>query len=178
MLRKTIFICLMLGLTLTLGMTGYVARAQAADGKIGVFNLQRAINESKKGQATKGSIIKKFEKMQNELKLREAEIQKFQQEVERQSSMLSPDARREKEKSLQRKVRDFQDQYRDYTEEMKRAEMEATQPIVNDVLKIANEYGKEKGFALILEGQTAGVIYAPNSSDITDDVIKRYDGQK
>ena len=179
MIKKYTVLCL--ALTLCLVLAGYASpnKASAADVvKIGVFDLQRAINESKKGQAARSKLMAKFERMQKELNDRESEVNKLQEELENQGAMLSPEAKYEKDKVLKRKVRDFQDLYRDYQEEMKREEMESTQPIVEEVLRIANNLGAEKGYTLILEGQKSGIIYAPESTDITDEVIKRFDSAK
>lgn len=179
MSKRNLVAGLILGLVLMLVTAAWPGSAASAEVvKIGVFDLQRAVNDCKKGKAAKAKIIKKFEKLQTELKIREAELNKLQQELERQAAMLSLEAKLQKEKTLKRKVRDFQDQYRDYTEEMRKAEVQATQPIVNDLLRIANEFGREKGYTLVLEGKTAGVIYAPKAVDITAEVVKRYDAAK
>ncbi|MFH1136764.1 MAG: OmpH family outer membrane protein [Pseudomonadota bacterium] len=174
---------LLFGLVFALGQywIGVAAPTTAAAAdvvKIGVFDLQRAINESKKGQAAKSKLMTKFEKMQKELNDRETEVNKMQADLERQASMLSPEAQYEKDKVLKRKVRDFQDLYRDYQEQMKKDEMESTQPIVEEVLRIANNLGAEQGYTLVLEGQKSGVVYAPEAIDITAEVIKRFDTAK
>ena len=177
MKNKTVVICLVVSLVM-LGATlvfHQPARAAGEVTKIGIFDLQRAINNSKKGQAAKAQLVTKFERLQKELKAREAELERLQKALQNQTSMLSPEAKYEKEKDLKRKIRDFQDQYRDYTEEMKKEEFERTKPIINEVLKIAVEYAKEKGFSLVLEAQKAGVVYVPKSMDITEEVIKRFD---
>ena len=180
MIKKISFISLVVTLVLSVGLLMYpkMASAQATVAKIGIFDLQRAINGSKKGQAAKAKLTSKYERMQSELKNSEADLTRLQKELETQSSMLSAEAKYEKEKTLKRKLRDFQDKYRDYTEEMKKSELQDTQPLVNDILRTANQLGKEQGFTLILEAQKAGVIYAPDALDITDEVIKRYDSGK
>ncbi len=178
MLKRIIFTGLMVGMVLVLAAAFQPRPVQAADVvKIGVIDLQTAINDSKKGQGAKAALVKKFEKRQNELSTRESELQKMQEDLERQSAMLSPEAKYEKEKTLKRKMRDFQDIYRDYSEQMKKDEMESTQPIVEGILLEAHNYGKENGFTLILEAKKAGVLYVPDSMDITAEVVKRYDAK-
>ena len=146
--------------------------------KIGVVDIQRAMMKSKKGQAARSKIVGKIEQMQSELKRMDAELVRMQKELESQSSALSPDAKREKEKALARKARDFEDKYRDIQEQVQRDEYRTAQPIVNELLKIAQQIGKEGGYTLVIEGSKAGVIYAPEAVDITDEVIKRYDSGK
>ncbi|MBF0528008.1 MAG: OmpH family outer membrane protein [Deltaproteobacteria bacterium] len=180
MIKNHKAITLLIGIALIFGLAGFPALVQAAGEvtKIGIFDLQKAINTSKKGQSAKAKLSSKFEKMQKELKSRETELERLQQELERQSSALSLDAKFEKEKSLKRKMRDFQDLYRDYTAEMQKDEVETTQPIVNELIKIAKDVGKEKGFTVILEVQKSGIVYAPGDLDVTDEIIRRLDGGK
>ena len=149
----------------------------AAETKIGVFDLTRAVNTSKKGQAAKAKLVSKFERLQKDLKTRETELENLRTQLESQASTLSAEAMREKEKDLQRKARDFQEVYRDYNEEMQKEEMENTKPVVDGLLREANHLGKEGGYTLILEVNKSGIIYAPETLDITNDVIKRFDSK-
>jgi outer membrane protein len=176
MQKKMLITALAVVITLTLAMGLSAPKALAEPTvKIGVFDLQKAINDSKKGQAAKSRLVSKFDRLKKQLQAQEKEIEKLQKDLERQASMLSAEAKYEKEKQLKRKVRDFQDQYRDATQEMQKEEMEATKPIVEEVLKIARDFGKERGYTIIMEVQKAGIIYAPDALDITEDVIKRLD---
>ena len=176
--NKAIATGLVLGLAAIMIMSVSPRPAAAADMKIGIVNLQDAINKSKRGATARNELNQKFERMQKELQTEEADLQKLQDELDRQGSMLSEEAKYEKQKTLSRKVRDFQDKYKDYSEVMKRAEMEMTGPIVEGLLDIANKLGKERGFALVLEAQKAGVIYFDDASDITEEVLKRFDAGK
>ncbi len=179
MFQRIMIVSLVFGLALAGCLAINPVPASAAGVvKIGVFDLQRAINQSRKGQAAEKALRGKYERIQKELKRSEAELARMKKELESQGSMLSPEAKHEKEKTLQRKLRDFQDKYRDYTEEMKKVEYEKTQPIVDGILRSANAIGKEKGYTLILEVSKAGVIYAPDALDITESVIKRFDAGK
>ncbi|MBW2092317.1 MAG: OmpH family outer membrane protein [Deltaproteobacteria bacterium] len=143
--------------------------------KIGVVNIQRVINDSQKGKIEKEKLIKKFEKMRKDLDLRRAEIEKAKLELERQASILAPDVRYDKEKTLKRKIRDFEDHYRDVNEQMKREEIKSTKPMLEQLSKLITKYGQEKGYTLILERTRSGVIYAPGSIDLTNEIIKLYD---
>lgn len=180
MIRNHKVVTFFMAVVVALGLTVLPALVEAAGEvtKIGIFDLQKAINTSKKGQAAKAKLASKFEKMQKELKARETELERLQQELEKQSSALSLDAKFEKEKALKRKMRDFQDLYRDYTAEMQKDEMETTQPIVNDLIKIAKDVGKERGYTVILEVQKSGVVYAPGDLDVTEEIIRRLDSGK
>jgi len=176
MIRKMTTAGVLIGLALTMLLAVGPAPAYAAESvKIGIIDLQKALNESKKGSAARDQLKNKFEKLQSNLKTQEAEIEKMKEELERQTTMLSPEAKFEKERELKRKLRDFQDQLNDYNQMIRKEELEVTQPIVQSLLDEANKLGKEQGFTLIIERQKAGVIYYSETMDITSQVIKRFD---
>jgi len=176
MIRKMTTAAFLIGLALTLLLAIGPRSAYAAESvKIGVIDLQKALNESKKGAAARDQLRSKFEKLQSNLKSKEAEIEKMKADLERQVSMLTAEAKFEKETELKRKLRDFQDQLNDYNQMIRKEEVEVTQPIVQSLLDEANKLGKEQGFTLIIERQKAGVIYYSETMDITDQVIKRFD---
>ncbi len=146
--------------------------------KIGIVNVQRIINESRKGKAEKEKLINKFEQIRKELDLRRAEIEKAKLELERQASILAPDVRYDKEKTLKRKMRDFDDYYKDVNEQMKREEIRRTKPLLEKISRLIIKFGQEHGYTLILEGSRSGVIYAPKSIDLTDEIMKLFDEAK
>jgi outer membrane protein len=176
MIGKRLAVCLTLGLALAVGiaMLPQIADAQNVV-KIGVFDLQRAINKSKKGQAAKAALTKKLDPMEKDLKRRESELEKLQKELETQSSMLSPEAKRQKMETLNSKYREFQERVRKFREEVKKSEDASMTPLVNKIVETANKIGREGGYTIVLEGQRAGVIYAPDNLDITNEVIRRID---
>jgi Skp family chaperone for outer membrane proteins len=45
------------------------------------------------------------------------------------------------------------------------------------VAGLIQRLGKEKGFAVVVERQRAGVLYASVDADLTDDVLRAYDDQ-
>ena len=89
--------------------------------------------------------------------------------------MLSLDAKEDKKRELERKKRHFKYLYEDYTQEMKDAEQEATKRVGKALEKIVEKIAAEKGYILIFERRTIGLIYFDNAIDITDQVTKDYD---
>lgn len=151
--------------------------AMAAEIKIGVVDIQRILEESEKGKDAKAKLVKKFEKMQSDLTMRENELEKMKTELERQGSVLAPDVRYEKEKTFQRKMRDFEDLYRDYQEVLQREQFKSTQPLLKVISEVLEEYGKKGGYTVILERQKSAVMYVPEAFDITPEIIKIFDAK-
>ncbi len=58
---------------------------------------------------------------------------------------------------------------------MKEEEKEATKKVGKDLEKILEKMALDKGYILILERRTIGLIYYAHAIDITDEVTKAYD---
>ncbi len=149
----------------------------ASNFKIAIVDMQKALNMCEAGKVAKARLQKKFEKMKKDLDARQKELEKLKQELEKQSLMLSLDAKRDKEREYKRKLRDFQDLYQDYKQEMTRAEYEAIQPILRDLKRIAEEIRKKEGYLVVFEKNSAGIICYEHGIDITDKVIKLYNAE-
>ena len=148
--------------------------ANAGDVKIGVVDLQKALNMCKAGKAAMAKLSKKFEKMKKELQEKQEEVQRLKNELEKQRLMLSLEANREKEKEYERKLRELRYLYQDYKDEMQKEEFEAVQPILNELRNVIEEIRRKEHYTIILE-KSVGVVCYQSEIDITDKVIKLYD---
>ncbi len=156
-------------------MTALVALPSLAyaQPKIGVVDMEQAINKTKAGKRAQAELKRKFEKYEKELKSTREEVQKLQKELENSAMLLKPEAKLAKQRDLERLVRQFQDRQRDASQDMNEAQREAFKPILQKMKGIIEDLGKKGGYALITE--TRAVLYAPNSADVTQQVIAAYD---
>jgi outer membrane protein len=143
--------------------------------KIAVVDIQRLQNQSAAFQKQRAKLKNKFDAMQKKLKAEEQAIRKLEEDFNKQSMMLSLDAKEDKKRELERRKRHFKYLYEDYTQEMKAAEQEATKTVGKGLEKIVEKIAAEKGYVLIFERRTIGLIYFDNAIDITDQVTKDYD---
>ncbi|HID74035.1 MAG TPA: OmpH family outer membrane protein, partial [Thermoplasmata archaeon] len=67
------------------------------------------------------------------------EIQSLKDELERKGTLLSEEARREKEREYQRKVKELDRFVRDSREELRQMEREMTAKILKDVERVIEE---------------------------------------
>ncbi len=153
-------------------------RAEAAATRIGYVDLQRVIVRSTAGVAAREQLEKDKVTMQKDVDSRRVEVEKLRDELEKKGLVLAADARREKEETLQRKVRDLRRLAEDLEKELQRKEQMATQKILQELTTVVERVGKERGFLLIVERRAAGVIYADSEADMTDEIIKVYDQEK
>jgi len=143
--------------------------------KIGVLNMKRLQQNSAKFQKIREELKGKFNDFQKKLDAERDQISKIEEELQKQSMMLSLDAKEGKEMELGKKTRHYKYMYEEVTQEMKNAEYEATKKVGKEIEKIVEKIAKTEGYTLILEEGTMGMIYYDNAIDITDRVTKAYD---
>ncbi len=147
----------------------------AAELKVGYVDLQKCLLQSVKGKKFHDALKAKKDKMQSELDRRQSQLDKTKEELDKQGIMLSPQAKQDKEREFQKDLRDFKLMYNDYSEEMKVDEEKYKSEVFKDLSTIIEKVGKDKGYTLILEKSTSGILWAPKTEELTDEVIKAYD---
>ena len=159
-------------------VAGMVASTDAAGTRIGYVDVQKVLVRSVAGVAARDQLERDKMTMQKDVDNRKVEVDKLREEMEKKGLVLSAEARREKEETLQRKVRDLRRLAEDLEKELQKKEQLATQRILGELTGIIEKMGKERGFLLIVERRSGGVIYGDPEGDVTDEVIKLYDQEK
>ena len=165
-------------LVIGLILLGCLGSAWAADLKIAYIDIQRAINESNAGKEAKKTITKDVEKFQRLIADRQKELQTMKDSFEKQAPMLTPDARANKEKEYQNKLREFQRWGEDTQNEMNQKRVEMERQISAALVKVIQKLGADEGYTLILEKNETIVLFGSKTIDITDRAIKAFDAQK
>ena len=164
-----------------LGMAMLLAGAGAAPAraevKIGVVDMQRALNECNAGKKAKDEVRRKFEKAQNELKTQRENLDRMRESYDKKALVLKEDERRSLEKDLEARSLDFKRKYEDYQRDLKRTDAELTSGIVEQLYGIVGAYAKERGFTVVLETSSGALVYADPAIDVTDEVIKRHNAR-
>ncbi|KAA0257733.1 OmpH family outer membrane protein [Deferribacter autotrophicus] len=145
-----------------------------AELKIGVVNMQRALDECDAGKAAVEEMKKIYNEKQQEINEKQNELKKMQEEINNQSSLLSDEAKQAKLDEYQKKLKELKRFVADSNEELKKKEKEYIARIANDLRKVVEALGKELKYDVILEIREAGVMYNSNKVDITNLVIERY----
>ncbi len=153
-----------------------LATVQAADKgfKFGYIDLQKVMALSSQGGVAKVKMQAKQEKLRALLQTKQSEISVLKEEIERQGMMLSPEKRQEKESSYQKMVRDFKIFVSDSEKDMKALEGEFLKKMLKELEVVTETFGKTGKYQLILE-KRSGIIFADESLDISDELIKAYD---
>lgn len=161
--------------TITFIFCFFITSVYSADvAKIGIIDFQKVLETSIAGKKAQAEISKQGKKMEADLKQKGAEIDEIKKKLEREALVMSKDMREEREREIRIKINDFKTLQKRYMTDFKVQEQQLVQRIQKDIFKIVEEIGKKEGFLLVLEKREGGVLYSPNTNDITDKLIQMY----
>ena len=122
--------------------------AVAADFKVAVVDMQRALNECDAGKKAKDQVKGKFDKAQDQLKKQRDEIDKAREEFDKKSLVLKDDQRRDLERDFEAKQLELKRRYEDFQRDLERTDAELTSGIVEQLYGIVGT--RRETLALIL----------------------------
>ena len=150
--------------------------AEAA--KVAVVDIQRCMKESNEGKRVSDSLKKDIEAMQLRYNKAQKEVTDLNKEIEKQSLMLSLDAKESKQNELEKKNRELTYLAQDLEEEQTAAQQSATQKILKEITAVVESIAKQQAFDLVLEKSNSGIIFTSSAIDITDQVLNEYNKVK
>jgi len=153
------------------------AKADPAVTKVGVINVQVAIQNTAEGKQASAELQSQFAPRSTELDNLSKQIQDLQTRLRTGQTTLSDEEKarltREGEvftRNLNRKQQEFQD-------DANEAQREVVDRIGRKMIDVLDKYSKENGYVIIFDtsAQTTPVIYAANQIDVTQEIIRLYD---
>ncbi len=146
-------------------------------GKVGFVDVEAVISQSKEGQAAKTKLAAEAAEKQKEITTKEAEIKQMDAELQKQAAVLSDAAKKDREETILRKVRDLRRLGDDFNRDLGKREQELLSDLYRDLAGLIREYGKQKGYALIVEKRGGGIIYGSDGADLTKEILDRYNNR-
>ena len=146
------------------------ARAQAM--KIGYVDVQRAIQEVEEGKAARGRLKTEFDQRRAQIDKKSADLERMQQEYEKQAPVLSDDAKRKKQEEFQKALVDARKSAGELQEDMNRQEQQAMASILQRIQQVVAEIAERESFSFVMDKGT--LLYAPQAADMTNEVVRRY----
>ncbi len=140
--------------------------------KIGVFSAQRVSEETEDGKKIQADLNAFQDKKRKELEAKQQEIKTLQGQLTAQGLSLSADKRSELEKSIQKKILEFNSAQESANKEMQLEVQAAQNRFEERLLAVIDRFGTQEGFTLILDaGQVA---WAAKAVDVTTAIVDLY----
>jgi outer membrane protein len=152
--------------------TAPAASPVSATMRIGVINVERLVQESALGKEAFGRVKKLNDLKKDEADKLSKELRDMEQKLADQGSALADDKREQLQKSYQEKAIAFKRFQDDANRDLETAQKKELGELEKRVFPIINQVGKERGFTLIFNKFQSGLVFADDSVDITDDVLK------
>jgi outer membrane protein len=145
----------------------------AAD-KIGYINLREIMQNSNAGKKVGEEFKKLYDKKNETIKATENDIKKIKEALDKQASLMTQSARKEKETAYQKKLRDFQILIDDTNKELKAKDEEIASKLIPEILKVVRTVGEREKYALVIDISSMPVAYYAKENDISKKVIDEY----
>ncbi|MGW8325413.1 MAG: OmpH family outer membrane protein [Desulfobacterales bacterium] len=161
--------------TMVFSVCLFVASSFGADvAKIGIVNFQTILEKSDAGKMAMAEINKHGKELEANLKKKGKEIEEAKNKLEREALVMSKEMRDEKEREIRINTNDLKILQNKYTADLRQLEAKLVRNIQKEVLEIIADIGKKEGYLVIFEKREAGVMYSPDTIDITDRLIQKY----
>jgi outer membrane protein len=155
----------------------YAQSGGGAAPKVGVISVQVAIQSTAEGKQAANELQSRFAPRQTELDNLRKQIEDLQTRLRTASNTLSDEEKARLAREGDQLTRTYQRKQQDSQDDFNEAEREIVDTIGRKMIDILDKYSKENGYAVVLDtsAQNTPVIYAANTVDVTQDIIKLYD---
>ncbi|SRR5579859_2002305 len=146
--------------------------------KIGVVNIQQAIQECAEGKKEIDVLQTRFAPKQVELKQQSDDVENLKKQYQTQAEKLSDEEKGRQAKAIDTKQKALQRNYEDAQAEFQQAEQDVINRIGSKMVGVLEKYSNANGFAVVLDvsnPQTSPVLWATQGTVITKELIDAYD---
>ena len=158
------------------------ASASAQGSKVGLVDTRRLITGSAAGKVILAKLDKLADSKAEQLKPKQEEIRLLQKKITDGQLSLSEQALEDLKHQMEEKVTSGRRLQEDLQKEMEQAQGEAFGEFEKKLAPIVEQFGREQGFAFILNvsffnqpNLPSGLVWANEQSDVTDELIKKID---
>src|SRR3974390_1995215 len=110
------------------------AHTAAADMKVAVVDVQRAVMQSEDGLRAQATLKKLFDSKQQEINKKQFELKRQKEDIDKQSRVLSQQALQKKVDDWQKQMVELQTTFVEYNKELEKKQKELTDPIFERVI--------------------------------------------
>jgi outer membrane protein len=159
---------------IALAVSALSSVAMAAETKIAVVDLQKALQSVDAGKKAKSSLEKEFNDKKKQLQAEEERIKKLSEDFKKQSLVLSEEAKARKQGEIQEQLMKYRELFQKSQMDIQSRERQLTEPIINRLRGIVEDLGKKNAYTVILEKNENTVLFSQPKDDLTEEVIKSY----
>jgi outer membrane protein len=152
----------------------------AAETKIGYINAIKIFETTKSGKKDKAVLEDYIKARQKIVDQEEEEIKKLEEEITRQGSVLSSDAKKEKEALFQKKLSVYQKRAVDLNREIQEKKTEVLKEFNKVLEEVVKKVAEKEGYQIVFDKNPdiGTVVYVTESMDLSQKVVEEMDKLK
>lgn len=156
-------------------LSGCVGGGGKIEGKVAVINLQRLLNETSAGKKAKENLAGFSKNRQALMELEEKELRRMEEDFIKQSSVLSPTAKREREEQFRRRMQEYQQKASELNREVQEKQKDVLEGFRDKSEMIVAKVAKRLGLQVVVDKSKGGpTIYHEEGLDISGQVIEEF----
>lgn len=164
-------------------MSLIAASAPAAGGKIAYVDTQTVFDKTKLGKKYQAILREYYESRKKILDMDFDEIQKMQEEYDKQAKALNEKAQKEKKETISRKMNDFDKKRNEYGGEISKKNDELSNEFNQQMVVVVKDIAKREKASLVLnktinimsKAEVPSVLYGDEDLDLTEKVVAELD---
>ena len=158
-----------------LAVSGCATGGAKVEGKIGVVDPARVLNETNTGKRAKDSLSAFSKNRQALIEMDEKELRRMEEDFGRQAGVLSVTAKREREEQFRRRVAEFQQKAGEMNREVQEKQKDVLEGFREKVGLIVGKVSKRLGLQVVMDkGKGGPTLYSDEGLDITGQVIDEF----
>ncbi|UVT16809.1 MAG: OmpH family outer membrane protein [Nitrospira sp.] len=162
-------------IAVTLVFGGCAGSGAKVDGKVGVINSQRLLNETNAGKRAKDNLASFSKNRQALMELDERELRRLEEDFVKQSSILSPTAKRDREEQFRRRMQEYQQKAAELNREVQEKQKDVLEGFRDKIEMVVAKVAKRLGLQVIIDKSRGGpTIYHEEGLDISSQVIEEF----
>jgi outer membrane protein len=156
-------------------VSGCAAGGAKIDGKIGVVDPARVLNETSSGKKAKDSLNVFSKNRQALIEMDEKELRRMEEDFGRQASVLTPTAKKEREDQFRRRVAEYQQKAGEMNREVQEKQKDVLEGFREKVGLVVGKVAKRLGLQVVMDrGKGGPTVYSDEGLDITGQVIDEF----
>ena len=145
------------------------------EGKIGLMDPARVLNDSNAGKKAKDSLAAFSKNRQALIEMEEKELRRMEEDFIKQASVLSPAAKNEREQVFRRRMAEYQQKAGELNREVQEKQKDVLEAFRDKVEAVVAKVAKRNGLQVVIDkGKGGPAIYGDEELDITSQVIEEF----
>jgi outer membrane protein len=150
------------------------ASSVPANPRVAVIDVERLVRDSALGKEAFTRLKKINDGKKADADKLAKEIREMEQKLADQGQSMTEDKREALQKQYQEKAMSFKRFNEDATRELDQAQKKELAELERRVMPVISQVGREKGYTMIFNKFQSGLVFADDSADVTEEVLRRF----